>query len=85
MPEKVSLCLTLPSLWPCAPNIPRKIRELSPLEERTQICDVEHGQPGPPSSVPCSAGGFSGSAPPTLGARCPQPSSAGLRERVLTE
>lgn len=55
MQEKVALCLTLPSPWPCAPNMPRKIRELSPLEERTQICDMEHGQPGPPSSVPCPA------------------------------
>lgn len=103
MQEKVALCLTLPSPWPCAPNMPRKIRELSPLEERTQICDMEHGRPGPPSSNPCPApafprsppprmgmvkvegGDFSGSAPPTPGAHCPQPGSAGLRERVLSE
>lgn len=46
-------------------------------------------QPSPQiGMVKVERGGFSGSAPPTLGARCPQPSSAGLlglRERVLTE
>lgn len=55
--EEAALCLTLPSPWPYASDVPREIQVLGLLwgAGGAQTRDVEGRPPGPPSSVPCPA------------------------------